>query len=105
MKLDQFITQTLISIVSGIKNADKEAHEKQLSTYTKGTFEMSNFGGETKDGKYINFDVAVTTSSKIAADVQGSGDIIIASLDGNVEAKHSQENISRIKFKILYNGQ
>lgn len=101
MKLDQFITQTLISIISGVKNANKEAHTKDLSPYTRGTFDIRNFGEKQNDAQYINFDVAVSTSSEMSGNAKGSGEIFVASLEANMEGKISSENYSRIKFKIL----
>lgn len=100
MKLDQFISQTLVSIVSGIQKANNESYENGLSEYTD-PFEMRIYGEKQDDAQYINFDVAVTTTSEVSGDVKGAGDIIVASVDANVSGKHSSENITRVKFKIL----
>jgi len=99
MKLDQFISQTLISIVSGIDKANEEVFEKGLSQYVN-PFEMRACGGKQDDASYINFDIAVTTTSEVAGNIQGSGDIIVASIEANTTGKLSSENISRVKFKI-----
>lgn len=101
MKLDQFVTQTLISIISGIKNANEEAFKNKLSEHSNGTFVMMNYSDKISDGQYIHFDVAVIASSQVSGDVKGHGDILVASVDANVEAKHNHENFSRVKFKIL----
>ena len=65
---------------------------------------MANYGKDMDDGKYISFDVAVTTSSQISGDIEGKGDILVASLNANVNAKQNQENVSRVRFKVYCHG-
>jgi len=100
MKLDQFISQTLVSIVSGIDSANKEVFEKKLCEF-KDKFVVRITGDRQDDAQYINFDVAVSTTSEVAGETKRSGNIMVASLEANVEGKKSSENFSRIKFKIL----
>jgi ethanolamine utilization microcompartment shell protein EutL len=102
MKLDQFISQTLISVVEGISKANKEVFENKKLSQHSDPFSIGVFGEKQDDAAYINFDIAVTVASEVAADVKGGGDIVIASLDTSAEISRKNENVSRVKFKILY---
>ena len=102
MKLDQFITQTLVSIVEGIGNANKEVFEEKKLTTHSDPFSVRIYGEKQDDAQYINFDVAVSAASELSGKVEGGGKILVASVDANAEASRKNENISRVKFKILY---
>lgn len=102
MKLDQFITQTLVSIVEGISNANKEVFEKKKLSEYSNPFSVKIYGEKQDDAQYINFDVAVSTTSEVSGNIEGSGNVVVASMEANVEGSKRNENISRVKFKILY---
>jgi len=97
MKLDQFVAQTLVSIVKGIQNATKQLKEDKIEYQ----FLIQDWGDESKEARYINFDVAVSSTTEISGKAEGVGDIVVASLNLNTEAKRGFENVSRVKFKVL----
>jgi len=94
MELKDFVKNTLLSIHDGMKEAGKNpggSDKFVIDTY-----------GET-DSKFIHFDVAVTTSTEKSGKVKGEGKIFIAGVSAGGEAKHTSENVSRVKFKVHYN--
>ena len=88
MELQEFITNTLESIINGVKNANKNLGNNNHYRITVGN------SGE------VLFDIAITVSEE--AKKSGSGGIKVAVLNigGEKEKSNIQENISRIKCKI-----
>lgn len=100
MKLQEFITETLIEISNGIR----EANDIRLATQNVAQNSQRTFflrpGSESEHGAGIAFDVAVTT--KKAGGGKGGAKIhlsvVEAELGGGGVA--SKESISRIQFTV-----
>ena len=89
MELEQFITATLVDIVSGIKKANK------------------NFGGSDKfdlrSGEEISFDIAITVTEGTKKTGAAGIHVYALKLGGEKGSSVTNENISRIKFKVKPN--
>ncbi|WP_445749992.1 hypothetical protein [Polaribacter sp.] len=108
MKLDKFISESLNSIITGIKNSKEFAlqngaivnprignwdNQKILTTYYK------NEDGAIEISK-VEFDIAVTTSEKEENGINAG--ISVYSFGLGAKSKETEENksISRIKFHV-----
>lgn len=102
MELDRFIEETLMSIQKGIKNANiKIAKEEGEAVRTNGAMQYiidSNRSGEKDRG--IVFDVAITVTSERSKGGAGKVSVVGFSLGGGKNTIASEENVSRIKFKV-----
>ncbi|HCM83971.1 MAG TPA: hypothetical protein PKW15_03630 [Alphaproteobacteria bacterium] len=99
MLLDQFITETLVSIVKGINDA-KNARDGEYAHYISPMLDYT----ASLHNEFVEFDVAVTADSeeksKAGGSARGGIQIFSASLGLSKEKIESQKNISRIKFRI-----
>ncbi len=89
MKLNDFIKETLVSIHTGLKNANTELRNNG------GGYNMT-YG---KEGE-ISFDIAVTVSKENKTEGGGGINVYALRIDGEVENKTLAESVSRIKFKV-----
>jgi hypothetical protein len=102
MELDTFIKETLMGIQKGIKEANIAIAEKEgTDVRTNGAMqyqmEQNRAGG--KDGGVV-FDVAVTITSEKSTEGAGKISVVGLSLGGEKNATATEQNVSRIKFKI-----
>ena len=95
MELKEFVKNTLLSIAKGVSEASKEWKEGG------GNFQIEDRGGKI-DARYINFDVAVTTSSEKSAKVEGDAKIYVVSGGVEGEISHAIQNVSRVSFKVFF---
>ena len=91
MKLNEFVSQVLLDINSGIKTAYESSDRKYYV--------------DTTNGNGVTFDVAVTTTtqSETSADGKISAGIIEvlgANVSGKIQGKTENSEVSRIKFTI-----
>lgn len=102
MKLQEFITNALVDIASGV-NAAREKTEEMgikvgLPLYYAGSggyLTSSNSGKPATD--HIEFDIAVTVSQESGT----SGGIqVLSAIFGKAEQSNKLENITHIKFKL-----
>ena len=95
MELKEFVKNSLLAIAEGVHEA--------TDNLPKGgnTFRIGGYG-QVKDEKYINFDVAVTTTTEKTAKAEGRAKIYV--IGGGVEGAvtKSTENVSRIQFRVYY---
>jgi len=89
MELQNFIQNTLVSLVNGIKEANKSLIEKNSG------FELD----VGKDGEII-FDIAITVSEEAKKSGGARINVYAISAGGDKGKVNAQENVSRIKFKI-----
>lgn len=94
MELRGFITETLKQIVDGVSDAQKYIVDKNIlaTIHPKRT---------SNKVEYIEFDVAVTSSENNTSGL--SGEIKVASIfsiGGKGENSVSEQNVSRIKFRV-----
>jgi hypothetical protein len=102
MNLQEFIKTTLVSIKSGLRDANVELAKqegKELGNDFTSVFVMRPTNNE-KSQSDIVFDVAVTVSQKDDKTGGGGIKIAVASLGGEINQSNSQENVTRIKFHI-----
>lgn len=85
MKLKDFITTVLVDIEQGINNA---AHQTNRWTYLK---TMGTTGDEG-----VEFDVAITASAEASGKVGAE----VFSVGAKTEGKISNEEVSRVKFRV-----
>lgn len=108
MELDKFISNTLKSIISGIKESQNFANENgaRINPYVgKHDFDKNQttyFGNEegARAVSKIDFDIAVTTSSSQETGGEGGINVYSLKLGGKLSDKEINESVSRIKFSL-----
>lgn len=100
MELDEFVHNSLVQIMKGIKSAQNEwgAETSGDGVINPAWDGPDDFKNRTQN---VNFDVAVTAASKTEGG--GSGGIkVVALIDISGKASHSIESntVSRISFSI-----
>jgi hypothetical protein len=85
MELDEFITNTLISINKGVGEANKQADNRYVILPNK---------------QVVNFDVAVEVSTNEGSKKGGGLKIHVVELGANKSVQTSSSNISRINFTV-----
>ena len=106
MKLQEFITETLKQIVTGVKEAQEYAIKEGAKVnpavhynITPKEHRITN-DGEGQDIQDIEFDVAVTSSE--GSKTKGGAGIMVATIGLGVQARTdtTSSSISHIKFKV-----
>jgi hypothetical protein len=92
MELNEFITNVLVEIATGVKNANKNLGI--------GAFAIEAYRREKETG-YIAFDIAVRTSEASGKDAKGGIQVLNLGIGGKLEKTSTLENANRIKFYIL----
>jgi hypothetical protein len=109
MNLEDFITEVLKQVISGVKNAQQHAKEngasinsKHLYRYSTPTGMAINTDQATRKPmvEEIEFDVAVTASSQ--GNIKGGMGLFVsvAGIGYQAEKNTGNSTVSRIKFKI-----
>jgi hypothetical protein len=107
MELKEFVTQTLIQIIGGVKDAQELAAKERASINSERLYLESTGHIKYLDHVVspivtkIDFDVAVTTSEESKA--QGGGVITIAAIAGigsKLEAGSKDSTVCRIQFSV-----
>ncbi|RJO59092.1 hypothetical protein C4546_03770 [Candidatus Parcubacteria bacterium] len=90
MNLKDFISTTLTAIGQGMDTASKTTgHQFRITTDRRSA------------SSFIEFDVAVTSESE----KRGSAGIKVWVLGAKGERGKKSQNVSRLKFKVLYKGK
>lgn len=92
MELNEFITNVLVEIATGVENANKNLNSH--------AFEIEAFRREKETG-YIAFDLAVKTSEASGKDAKGGIQVLNLGIGGKFEKTSTHESANRIKFYIL----
>ncbi len=94
MELQQFISDTLFNIKSGLSDGNKRIAEadKRLD----GLFVMNQ-------GDLIAFDIAVTVNDESSGNVGAGIRIASIGIGSDLETKTAQGSVSRIKFSLKSN--
>lgn len=108
MELDKFITETLNSVIKGVKNSQDFAKENgaRINPHVgKWDFEKTKttyFGREegARAISNIEFDIAVSTSNEQESGIKGGINVMSVNLGGKLSDKDLKETVSRIKFSI-----
>ena len=92
MELNEFITNSLVEIATGIKNAN--VHLKD--TY----FEIEPYRRDKETG-FVSFDLAVKTNDSKVKGTKGGIQVLNVGVGGNFDNTSTKEVANRIKFYIL----
>jgi hypothetical protein len=107
MQLDEFISETLKAIIKGTKDSQEFAKENravvnpQIIGPSGGTKYIRMDRDENNSIiSDIDFDVAVTASSKQESGIGGGINVLSINLRGKKEETDLHQTVSRIKFTI-----
>jgi hypothetical protein len=108
MKLDEFITDTLKSIIKGVKDSQDFAHENgarinpHIGSWDYNKVFTTYYGGEegARVVSTIDFDIAVTASNSQETGGQGGINVFSVKLGGKMIDAEKNETVSRIKFNL-----
>lgn len=108
MELDQFISQTIKSVIKGIKDSQEFAltNGARLNPYVDNMdldkHHVSTIRGEEGYSKVYNidFDIAVTTSSSNEKGGEAGINVYSLKLGGKSTDTEKNESLSRIKFSL-----
>lgn len=106
MKLEDFISESIIQIISGVKKAQDYAENNNASVNSISLQQGKSTGDSYYDSKtlrpaqVIDFDVSVTT--KEDEQTTGKAGVFVSVFKLGVEGKEGVENLmsNRIKFSI-----
>jgi hypothetical protein len=98
--LDDFISDTIKGVISGIVKAQEFANEKDAYINPVESFQTGNAELRVAMAKEIQFDLIVTASTSEEAKVGIA--VLFAPITGGVKAsgKDSWENVNRVSFSI-----
>ena len=105
MDLQKFITQSLVEIMNGLKDAQtqlQDSHARICPTFHSVHSGKAHWIGEAKGGRYItliDYDIAVEATSRDGSEAKIS---VVSLLSGGAKAseEESAKTASRIKFSI-----
>lgn len=107
MQLDEFVSETLKAIIKGTKDSQEFAKQNRaiVNPRIPGPADRPNLIRIEKDEdssviSHIEFDVAVTASSKQETGVSGGINVLSINLGGKKEDTDLHQTVSRIKFTI-----
>ena len=108
MKLDEFISDSLQSIIKGINDSQDFALENgarinpHVGKWDENKMLTTYYGKEegTRAVSQIDFDIAVTTSSTKETGGEGGINVYSVKLGGKLSDKDANETVSRIKFSL-----
>ena len=106
MQLDEFITETLKSIIKGIKDSQDFAKDNGSivnplkNRYSEGTHIKVGNRDEGTVVSHIEFDIAVTASTKQESGVSGGINVLSLNIGGKTSEIENNQTISRIKFSL-----
>ena len=88
MELSAFVQKTISEVISGVREARKEAVNSGASL------------GSTRNGGEIQFDVAITASESLSQD--GGGGIVVMGIGvkGGGQAESANTTVSRVRFSV-----
>ena len=93
MELKEFIKQTLLSIVSGVEEANEEVDRFRLSNHKH--YETG------ENGQKIGFDVSITVKETSKNNVSGGIKVALVNLNGGRKASESNQNVHKIQFEVF----
>lgn len=97
MELKDFIKRTLIDIVTGVEEANKEKNRFHLTS--------QRHHGTGESGQKVEFDVSITVNESSDSDIKGGIKVALVSLGGGVKESESNQNIQKIKFEVFISGK
>lgn len=108
MELEKFITETLNSVVKGIKQSQDFAKENgaRINPYVdKWDFDKTRvtFYGKEEGARAvskIDFDIAISTTNEQETGTKGGINVMSFNIGGNLLDKDIKGSLSRIKFSV-----
>jgi hypothetical protein len=108
MKLDNFISETLNSVIKGIKDSQDFAKENGARinpNVGKWDYDKTRtiYLGKEKEASIvstIDFDVAISSSNEQENGLKGGVNVMSLNFGGNLSDKDISSIVSRIKFSI-----
>ncbi|HRE20123.1 MAG TPA: hypothetical protein PKW21_03720 [Rhabdaerophilum sp.] len=105
MKLEDFIRETLVSIVNGVEAAQKETGQgivnpSAIMIGADGVPKNKHYVRPNNPVDFISFDVAVTTDEKGGSGGKGSIKVFSLELGADLKSESHETNVSRVKFEI-----
>src|SRR6266581_7320858 len=98
MELKDFIRETLIGIEEGVHEAN-DIYKKARSVQDNAYLVHASIGPKL-EGRGIEFDVAVTTTSEVEATGKAKLNIHVVEVSTGGGGQHTKESVSRIKFVV-----
>lgn len=106
MKLREFVRESLVEIVNGVKEAQVEAKKVSASICprmvkgdNKGIIEAeSSHGWHPVD--YVDFDIGVTVDQHTKTDGGIKVDLVAMSLGSSGESHNKSDTAHRVKFRV-----
>jgi len=92
MELQKFIENSLLSIINGVRNTNKQTAGEDISML------------EINSADKILFDIAVTVSENKEKMGEVGVKVLSVSFGGDIKSELSNQNVSRIKFEIRPKG-
>lgn len=93
MELKDFVTQPLVQIVNGIKQANKELAGIENPTADNKAFLLFSSVGEKPKAPHVEFDVAVSTKADNKATGGASAKLYVVSLEAGGSTSTIKENV------------
>lgn len=101
MELKEFVTQSLVQIVGGIQQANRDIAGTENPTADQRAFLLVYSGGDNPKGPHVEFDVAVSIKTDNKATAGASGKLFVVGLKAGGSTSTVNENVSRVKFAVL----
>ncbi len=101
MELKDFVTQSLVQIVNGIKQANTELAGVENPTADTKAFLLFSSVGDNPKAPHVEFDVAVSTKADSKAAAGAAAKLYVVSLEAGGSTSTIKENVSRVKFAVL----
>lgn len=101
MELDEFIKQTLIKVIKGVNEAEKDSSHNQKIYFGSSWSQGRNQG----IGEFIDFDIALSAYESKEKDNKGGIAVAVSNIFAGAsrekKEQESTENLHRIKFKVF----
>ena len=101
MELKDFVRQSLVEIVQGIKEANIELAGNEQPTAENKAFLLNYSGGDNPKGPHVEFDVAVSTKTDRNAKAGASAKLYVVELNAGGSSSTIREYVSHVKFAVL----
>ena len=93
MELKDFIKQTLLDVVNGVEEANKEKDRFRLTSH--------KHMGTGERGQKIEFDIAIVVDKSSETDAKGGIKVALVNLGGGIKDKETSQDTHKIKFEIF----
>jgi hypothetical protein len=101
MDLEEFVTQSLVQLVQGVKQANVKLAGKEKTTADEKAFLLTYSGGDHPMGPHVEFDVAVSIKTDRKATAGASGKLYVVGIEASGSNSTTKENVSRVRFAVL----